>query len=303
MTANHGHRSDENAALIAVADSLSFVGAGRALQRHPTIVSKRIAAMERRLGIRLIERTTRQVRLTEAGALLATRLKAAEALVAEAEAEASADAAELRGLLRLAFPGAMGRLWLAPMLPEFLRAHPLLKVEVDYSESYVDLVARGYDAAVRVGALSDSRLSARKIATHRRILCASPSYLEARGTPSTPRDLLRHNCLGFSKLASYPEWRLADGVREETVLAAGSLTSNDSEALLAAAKADVGILGAGAWLMRRDLERGALIRVLPGWHLNPEGSIFLVRPSSRLAPAKTEAFSTWIAKRFASDGS
>ena len=291
---------DEIAAFLAVAAEKSFVGAGRSIQRHPTIISKRIAALERRLGVRLIERTTRQVRLTEAGVRLAERLRSARALIAEAEQEASTGAAELRGKLRLAFPAAMGRLWLTPMLPEFLIAHPLLSVETHYDERYVDLVAEGFDAGIRVGALSDNRLIAKKLSDHRRILCAAPDYIKRRGSPETPRDLASHNCFGFTELVSFPNWRLSCCGREETVVANGTLTSNDSEALLAAARAGLGILGAGEWLMSPDFKAGTLVRVLPDWTLNPQGGVYLVRPSAQFTPATTEAFIKWISAKFAS---
>lgn len=290
--------SDEIAALLAVASEGSFVAAGRLLQRHPTVVSKRVAAMEKRLGVRLIERTTRQVRMTTAGALLEQRLRAAIQAITEAEQEASSGAAEVRGVLRLALPAAMGRLWLAPMLPEFLKAHPRVSIVADYSERFVDIIAEGFDVAIRIGELNDSRLIARKLGDHRRILCASPTYLEKHGIPETPRDLAGHNCLGFTGFASFPEWRLSNGDRQATVVASGSITSNDSESLLAAARAGVGILGAGEWLMSRAIAAGELVHVLPGWQLDFQGGIYLVRPSARFSPATTIAFKEWIESKF-----
>jgi DNA-binding transcriptional LysR family regulator len=131
MTNLDSGRMDELAPLLAVVREGTFVAAGRALQRHPTIVSRRIAALEARLGVRLLERTTRQVRLTEAGERLAARVQAASETILDAELEASAGAADLRGKLRLGFPAAMGRQWLAPHLPSFLRRYPALTVEVD----------------------------------------------------------------------------------------------------------------------------------------------------------------------------
>ncbi|WP_459571275.1 LysR family transcriptional regulator [Cupriavidus sp. 8B] len=289
---------DEIAALLAVATERSFVAAGRTLQRHPTVVSKRLAAMERRLGIRLIERTTRQVRLTDAGARLVERLSSAAGLITEAEQEASMGAAEIRGVLRLALPASLGRLWLGPMLPEFLAAHPLVNIEADYSERFVDIVAEGFDAVIRVGELADSRLIAKKLSDHRRILCASPVYINEHGAPKNPRDLASHNCLGFTGLASYPEWRLSKGERRETIVTKGTLTANDSETLLAAARAGVGILGAGDWLMSRDIVAGRLVRVLPDWELDAKGGVYLVRPSAKFTPAKTMAFKAWIEAKF-----
>jgi DNA-binding transcriptional LysR family regulator len=289
---------DEIAALFAVALNTSFVQAGQSLQRHPTVVSKRVAALEKRLGVRLIERTTRRVRLTETGARLVERLQRAGALITEAEEEASKGATELRGKLRLALPAAMGRLWLGPMIPEFLSLHPSITIEADYSERYVDLIGEGFDAAIRVGALADSRLVARKLAEHRRILCASPGYIERHGSPREPRDLKKHNCLGFTELTSFPDWRLSRRGITETVATRGTLTANDGETLLAAARAGVGILGAGDWLMSRDLRAGNLRRILPEWRLDAEGGVYLVQPSGKLRPARTKAFSQWISGKF-----
>jgi len=290
--------TDEIAALLAIASERSFVAAGRMLQRHPTVVSKRLAAMERRLGVRLIERTTRQVRLTDAGTRLVERLRSATGLIIEAEQEASLGAAEIRGVLRLALPAAMGRLWLGPMLPEFLAAHPLLSIEADYNERFVDIIAEGFDAAIRIGELNDSRLIAKRLSDHRRILCASPAYIKQHGAPKSPHDLTSHNCLGFTGLASFPEWRLSKGDRRETVVARGTMIANDSEALLAAARAGIGILGAGEWLMSRDIATGQLVRILPEWDLDVQGGIYLIRPSAKFTPATTMAFKEWIEAKF-----
>lgn len=291
--------TEEIAALLAVADTNSFVAAGRVLQRHPTVISKRLAALERRLGVRLVERTTRNVRLTTAGRRLADRFRSAADLIAEAEQEASLGAAEIRGTLRIALPAAMGRLWLGPMLPEFLLAHPLVSVEADYNERYVDVVAEGFDAAIRVGTLRDSQLVAKKLCDHHRILCAFPDYLQHHGTPEKPSDLASYNLLGFTGLSSFPEWRLSKGDHREIVFTRGTLIANDSETLLAASRAGIGILGAGDWLMSRDIEAGHLVRVLPDWELDAQGGIYLVRPSVSFTLARVKAFVDWISAKFA----
>lgn len=290
---------DELAALLSVAREGSFVGAGRALQRHPTVVSKRIMALEERLGVRLLERTTRRVRMTEAGMRLAEQLRAADQLIQEAEQEASAGASEVRGRLRVAFPASMGRQWLAPLLPSFLQRHPAIEVEASFSERYVDLVAEGFDAAIRIGVLSDSRLIARRLGQLRRILCASPDYIRRHGSPARPGDLALHNCLQLTQLASFPGWRMSNGVERETVFARGTLTSDDGGALIEAAKAGIGILGAGDWLMVREFAAGTLVPVLPEWTLDTDGGVYLVRPSLEFAPARTAAFVSWIEEQFA----
>lgn len=292
------NHADEIAALLAVASEGSFVAAGRILQRHPTVVSKRLAAMEARLGVRLFERSTRQVRMTEAGAQLVARMRSAVGLIEEAEQEAALGAAEVRGVLSLSLPAAMGRLWLSSILPEFLNAYPHVSIISDYSERFVDLIAEGFDAAIRVGELNDNRLVAKKLSHHHRILCASPSYVERFGQPEIPQDLANHNCLRFSGFASFPEWRLSCGERRETVVAKGSLTSNDSESLLAAARAGLGILGAGEWLMNQDIAAGRLVRILPDWLFDVRGGVYFVRPSAKFSPAKTIAFKIWLESKF-----
>ena len=294
----NSQHSDEIAAFLAVASQGSFVGAGRLLQRHPTIVSKRLASMEKRLGVRLVERSTRQIRITEVGSKLEQTLRSAIELMNEAQQQATQGASEIRGTLRLALPAAMGRRWLGPLLPEFLRAYPHVSILADYSERLVDFIDEGFDAAIRIGELEDNRLIASKLSDHRRILSASPAYISEHGMPETPQDLIKHNCLRFSGLATFPQWRLYRGNELQTVLPKGNLTANDSESLLAAACADAGILGAGEWLMSSDIATGNLLHVLPDWHLDTAGGVYLVRPSAKFPSAVVVAFKQWIESKF-----
>jgi len=201
----------EMAAFAAVAEQGSFTKAAVRLGRDATVLSRRVQALERRLGVRLLERTTRRVTPTEAGATCLTRTRSILAALEEAEEEAIAHAGGApRGTLRLALPGSFGRMWVAPFLPEFLAAHPQVRIEAEFSNRFVDLVGEGFDAAVRLGALSDSGLVAHKIAVRRRLLCAAPAYLERNGVPKRPEDLATHACLGFTGFASYPDWRLTN---------------------------------------------------------------------------------------------
>jgi DNA-binding transcriptional LysR family regulator len=296
-----GAHFEETASLAAVAEHGSFARAAAALGRDPSVVSRRVSALERRLGVRLLERTTRRLSLTEAGAALARQARAALAALAEAEEEASALGGTPRGLLRLALPGSFGRMWVAPLLPGFLAAHPEVRVDARFSNRYVDLVAEGFDAAVRVGTLPDSGLVARRVATHRRVLCAAPAYLAARGVPAEPRDLERHACLGFTWFASHPDWSFAREGRRVIVRAAANapLTADDGEALVHAAVAGVGIMLASDWLVGRELGDGRLVPLLEAWTHDKEGAVHAVVPSGRLLAGKTRAFLDWIAARFA----
>lgn len=289
---------DEVAALLAVAANGTFAAAGKAIGRHPTIISKRIASLETRLGVRLVERTTRQVQLTDTGKRLADKYRIATDLIEEAQEEATENANNLSGRLKLAFPATMGRLWLAPKIPEFMAKYPKLELDINYSDDYVDLIEGGFDAAIRIGHLTDSRLVARKLTSHKRILVASPNYLQQHGTPLEPDQLLEHNCIGNPSLHSYPIWRLSDKQQLAMVRTNGTLVTNDSIAMLEAARAGIGILGAGEWLVAQDIHTGTLVQLMPQWHFDSDGGIYLVRASRHYVSARTDAFSEWISQLF-----
>jgi DNA-binding transcriptional LysR family regulator len=292
-------QADELATLLALSEHGSFAAAARMLQRHPSVLSKRLGALELRLGIRLVERTTRQLRFTDEGQRLVSQLRHAVSLISQAEQEAAQGAAQVRGRLRLALPAAMGRLWLSTMVSEFALAYPKVSLEVEYSERFVDIVAEGFDAAIRIGELSDNRLVARKLCDHRRILCAAPAYLQRQGEPKTPADLAGHNCLGFTGLHSYPEWKLTRDGDQQSIRVRSAMVSNDNEALLSAARMGLGILAGGEWLMTRDIDSGQLVRVLPDWQLDADAGVYLVRPSAKYNTATTTAFKHWIEAAFA----
>ena len=298
MDAFDSRRADELATLLALHEQGSFAAAGRQLERHPTVLSKRLSALEARLGIRLVERSTRQLRFTDEGERLVAKVREANRLIAEAEQEAAEGAATVRGRLRLALPSAMGRRWLSGMLADFVLAYPQVTVEAEYADRFVDLIGERFDAAIRIGELADNRLVASKLCDHVRILCASPRYLAQQGVPAMPEDLSGHNCLCFSGLRSFPEWRLMNAEQQISVKVAGNLRSNDNEALLEAARRGVGILAGGDWLMGEDLASGRLVRVLPQWQLDVAAGIYLVRPTARLNTAAMGAFKAWLEDRF-----
>lgn len=294
-------RIAEMTTFATIAELGSFTKAAGRLGRDATVLSRRIHALERRLGVRLLERTTRRVTVTEAGALFLARTRSILAALAEAEEEASAQAgAAPRGTLRLALPGSFGRMWIAPFLPEFLAAHPQVRIEAEFSNRFVDLVGEGFDAAVRLGALPDSGLVARKIAVRRRLLCAAPAYLERHGAPERPEDLGRRACLGCTGFVSYPDWRFtnAKGARV-TVRINGPLVADDAEALVEAAVQGTGIMMCTDWLIGRELAEGRLMPILADWNMEDEGAVYTIVPSKHLLAAKTRAFLDWIAARFA----
>lgn len=225
-------------------------------------------------------------------------MQAILAELAAADAEAADRAAAPRGVLHLAVPAAFGRMWVAPLLPDFLAAYPAIRIELRHADRYVDLVADGFDAAIRVGALQDSGLVARRLASFRRLLCASPAYLSAHGAPATPEALEHHACLGLDRRRLLPDWSLRRGVERTTVRADGPLVSDDGQTLAIACIGGAGIMLASDWLIGRELADGRLVEVLPGWSLDDDGAVQAVLPPGRLVPAKTRAFVSWITTAF-----
>lgn len=286
-------------AFVTLAESGSFVAAGRRLGRNPTAVSRRVQSLETRLGVRLAERSTRKVMLTEAGRAYLDRIRPLLDDLKGAELETAAFAeGEPRGRIKLALPSAFGRLWIAPLLPLFLREHPLVSIEASFSNAYVDLIGEGYDLAVRLGNLSDSRLIARKVADRRRLLCAAPAYLAENGAPATPDDLVDRPCLRYTGKPNPHVWEFLDAERREHVVPiSGPMASDDAEALVRAGIAGLGIVYGTDWLVGRELAEGRLVRILTGWTLPDEGGVYIMTPSKAGLPSKTRAFANWIAER------
>lgn len=292
----------ELVAFVALLEHGSFTRAGRHLTRDATVVSRRVSALEERLGVRLVERSTRRVAPTEAGKALFERSRGLLAQLAEAEGEASSHAGkEPRGTLKVALPASFGRMWIGPSLPAFLARYPQLKVEAAFSNRFVDLIAEGFDVAVRLGVLEDSGLVARKVAERRRLICAAPEYLERHGVPKHPRELAERPCLAFKGFPAHPVWNLVSTKGERaSVRITGPLVSDDAEVLTSCAVSGSGIMLTTDWLVGRELADGRLVHVLPEWTMEERGSIYVVVPSNRFVPAKARAFSDWIAALFSS---
>lgn len=292
----------ELSAFVAVAQELSFTQAARRLGRDATVLSRRLNSLEKRLAVRLVERTTRTVVLTEPGRLYLTRARAILDAFREADLEATFLAAgEPRGHLRLALPSSFGRMWLAPLIAQFLAAHRQVTIEAEFSNRFVDLVGERFDLAVRLGELTDSRLVARKLCARRRLLCAAPSYLESVGTPAHPDELGARDCLIFSGLPNPRKWEFnrmsGDIVR---VSVSGPLVSDDAEVLVEAAANGLGILLATDWLVGTALRAGRLVPVLTEWQVADEGAIFLVTPSGVGRASGTRALGDWLTAHFKS---
>jgi DNA-binding transcriptional LysR family regulator len=218
--------------------------------------------------------------------------------LANASREASDIAASPQGLLRVSLPTAFGRQRIAPLLPSFLARYPQIRIDARLSDRFVDVVAEGFDLAIRVGLLRDSSLTSRRIASYRNLLVASSSYLAKHGKPRTPADLENHACLGFAGYAAWPDWLLVKEGKRQTVRPAGPLTADNPEVMLMAAIEGVGITLTADWLADPAIGAGKLVEVLPGWGGKGEGGVHLILPPGRLIPAKTRVFIDEIAKQF-----
>ncbi|MEI9804195.1 MAG: LysR family transcriptional regulator [Pseudolabrys sp.] len=282
-----------------VAAAGSFSAAGRALGLSQTMVTKHIAALEARLGMKLFHRSTRRLSITDAGR---TYLEASERILADMEAADAAVAAERvepRGLLRLNAPVAFGARQIAPLLNEFATAHPHVTVELGLNDRLVDLAEEGWDLAIRIGSLSDSSMIARRLAPCRTVVCAAPAYLEAHGMPRRVSELAGRNCLGYtlSRLTGADRWTF--GARGDvTVKVSGNLRANNGDALRAAAIAGQGIIYQPSFVVAGDLRSGRLVALTLDHPTVEFGGIYAVYLPDRHPPAKVRAFIDFIADHF-----
>lgn len=291
-------RIGDVALFLRVLDLGSISAAARSLDLSPAVASQRLKRLERELGVRLLHRTTRQLHPTPEGLLLAE-----EGRVLVEGLESLADGLRrtgsgVAGTLRVTMSPTFGRLYVSPLLPEFLALHPALRVSVDLDDATVDLVSAGMDLAIRIGAMDDSTLVARRLAVNRRLLCASPDYLKRHGAPATPADLAAHECLLLvGSQGRQDHWRLRDGNTEVTVRVTGRIESNQGELLRDAAIAGLGIAQHSKWHVHEDLRAGRLVVVLPD-HPVPDTGIHAVMPQRRLVPPRVRAFVEFLAGKF-----
>lgn len=278
----------------AVAEAGSFSAAARALGVSKSAVSKQVSQLEATVGARLLQRTTRRLSLTEAGAALLARGQRVLAELDGVETDLGRLGGPPRGLLRLSAPMSFGQRHVAPLLPAFLAAHPGVQVELDLTDRTVDLIGERFDCAVRVGRLPDSTLVARRLAPARRVVCAAPDYLARHGVPRTPEALRRHACLDYTYLAAPGGWPFTSGSRTRRIAVRGPLSSNNGEALRDAALAGLGIALLPTFIVGDDLRADRLRALLTAYECW-DASIFAVYPPTRHVPAKLRAFVDFLA--------
>ncbi len=288
----------ELAAFVRTVDRGSQAAAARELGVTPAMVGRYIRALEDRLGVRLLNRTTATQSLTEAGTLFHTRATAVLDDLEAAEDAVTDRQAAPHGMLRVAAPMVFGTRHLAGWLAGFGALYPGVRLQLTLNDRVVDLVEEGYDVALRIGQLEDSSLVARRLAPCRVVLCAAPGYLARRGTPDTPDELRAHDCLLYSYSATGSLWRLiGPGGRTAAIEVDGALIANNGEALCAAAIEGAGIVLQPTFIVGDALRDGRLVRILPAWRIS-DLAISAVYPTARHLAPKVRAFIDFLATRF-----
>jgi DNA-binding transcriptional LysR family regulator len=286
------------AIFVKVVELSSFTAAADALEMSQPVVSKAVTRLEEKLGARLLNRTTRRLSLTEAGAELYRRSGSALREIENAELEIARFQTEPRGTLRVSAPMSFSILQLGPAIHTFMDRYPGVTVELHMDDRRVDLVEEGFDVAIRIANLRDSNLVARKIAPTRQVICASPSYLAKRGTPERPEDLLEHNCILYSLQSTPREWRLVDNEGQEHVVPVnGNLHSNNGLVSRAAAVAGAGIIMLPTFYLGDQLRSGELKPVLCKFKPQ-EIAVYAVYPERRNLMPKVRAFIDFVAATF-----
>lgn len=269
----------------AAARRLNFSQAAREVGCTPSVLSRRIAALEDAVGGKLFLRTTRRMTLTARGEKLLAHCQRLEAVVTDLATDLRPPRGEPAGHLRVHLPAAYGRHCIAPLLASFMRRHALIRIEAVYDDAYVDMVEAKIDLALRVGRLADTQLVARRVGTMRRYLCAAPDYLSAAAALADPADLKKHRCIAFSGLRTGTLWQFSQQRRRRSVRIDPVLSSNDAQAILHAALAGVGIAMQGDYMADPLVEAGRLVEVLPDWSLSSSPIHLLWLPGADRAPA------------------
>lgn len=287
------------ASFVAVATSGGFSAAAIALNASPSTVSRRVARLEKLLGLRLIERTTRHVALTEAGRIYLGFCRDIFDRIAEADATIAAHHALPRGQLRISAPLTFGRLHVATNIAEFLAQHPEISVELDLTDRYVDLIEESYDAAIRIGNLTDSSLVIRKIADNRQRLVAAPGYIAKRGMPDHVGDLARYDGIFFSRrVTTGGSWCFARGAEQMKVKLPVALRSDNSDVICQAVLDGLGVALMASYIAHPHIEAGTLVTVLEGWDSSPGVGIYVAYPSRRNLSQKVRAFADFFGRKF-----
>lgn len=282
---------------VRIASTHNISRAGSELGLSPAVASAHINRLEEQLGVRLIHRTTRKVSLTEDGEIFLPHAEDVLARVDAATASVSPGEFALAGTLRITAPASFGRMHIIPLLKRFCSEHPELTVDLRLTDTVVDLVEGGFDLAIRNSKLADSTFIARKLAPDNRIICASPDYIEAQGTPKSPQELERHRCINLGGLDT---WVFASKAGPVSVKTRGCLKVDNGEAVRDACIEGLGVALTSTWCSFRALQNGSLVRILEDHPLATDSSIWAVYPSSHLLAPRVRVFIDYLVAEFGS---
>lgn len=291
----------EMQAFVAVANAGSFVKAADALEVSKAAVSRYVAELESRLGVRLLHRTTRKLSLTPEGEAFLARCRELLDGVEEAEGEITSESGEASGQLRINVPFSFGLLHLAPLWPEFMAQNPRVVLDVALADRVVDLVEEGFDMAVRIGRLTNSSLVSRQLTSTRMVLCASPAYLHSRGSPGRPSELADHDVLTYSLFSMGDQWEFTGPGGAAAVKVTPRLRTNSGDTCRVAALRHQGIVLQPSFLVGPDLLAGTLVEVMPAWR-SIELGIHAVYPSRKFVSPKVRLMIEFLVNAFGMRG-
>ena len=278
---------------IAATNNISVAGAELGISA--AVASSHIKSLEEHLGVRLIHRTTRKVSLTEEGIAFLHHAEDVISSIEAAKASVGAGSLSPTGTIRVAAPASFGRMHLLPAIAGFMNENPNLKVDLKLSDTIVDLVEGGFDVAIRNSELKDSSLVAKKLVNDKRILCASPSYIDKEGMPKTPEELKKHNCI---TLLNIDHWSFKNGKDTLTIKVGGNFRTDNGEAIRDACVYGIGITINSTWSAYKQINSGELIEILPDFPLVSDASIWAIYPSTRQLASKVRAFIDYFSDYF-----
>ena len=284
-------------AFVTVVEAGSFNRAAEQLEASAAAVSRRVSGLESALGVKLLNRTTRHIDLTEAGKQFYEDIVNILESLEAAEEKIQTGRETIKGNLRVAAPLSFGIGRIAPILPVFMKRHPELKVHMQLEDRFTDLVAESIDVAVRIGALKDSSLVATRLADIPRVYCASPQYLAAHGEPLTPEELAAHDCLHYSLISRGEHWRFSLGDEMRDIEVSGPLSTNNGDVLREAAIHGLGITMMPTFIVEDALADGRLKEILTAYRPGPFG-LYAVRPSRHFTPLRVRAFIQFLKEQF-----
>ncbi|KMW60060.1 Transcriptional regulator, LysR family [Candidatus Rhodobacter oscarellae] len=281
---------------LAVAEENGFSAGARRIGIPQSSASRQIANLERRIGTKLFQRSTRRLNLTPSGEIFLERVHAIISEIDAATASLSTANSEVAGLLRVSMPAAFGRCCVLPLLQKFRLQNPEVAFGLSMTDEVQDMVQLGFDVAIRIGALPDSSMIARRLTASSSLLCASPAYLDRRGRPAAATDLSRHDCLQFRTTPGQNVWHLKRGDQAVNVKVSGPLYCDSGDTLLSAAEQGLGVAFLPRWLVQRPIDSGRLEVVLPD-HEDPSPSaIHALYPTRNFVPRKVTAFVDFLAE-------